>query len=269
MKDLIFERFKYHTLWLTEEQRGRVLLKYILYIEKRWLTLGENALLHERLLLTDKEYLEMKRQLFPNAILDCGVVKRYLSNGVLNEILKDEKNAFLRVKAEERKSPLKRLIQHFESFKDLDPDKVEEGDIFKTTDGSVFKAIGTPDYTVKTVLAKCLQSNNVWHVFGDKLYICIENVTKLPKATPEGFPVGSYVTQIKDGEGGVYRITGELDELGCQTAERIVPRRYKSSNRKHTGAKAAAYLSPEIFRIIEPEEMNEKLIEYMDFISIV
>lgn len=69
-------------------------------------------------------------------------------------------------------------------FKDLDPDKIEDGDIFRTADGRVFKAIGAPDYTVKTVLAKCLQSNNVWHVFGDKLYICIENVTKLlPKAT--------------------------------------------------------------------------------------
>lgn len=56
-------------------------------------------------------------------------------------------------------------------FKDLDPDKIEEGDIFRTADGSVFKAIGAPDYTVKVVLAKCLQSNNIWHVFGDKLYI--------------------------------------------------------------------------------------------------
>lgn len=60
-------------------------------------------------------------------------------------------------------------------FKALDPDKIEEGDIFKTIDGSVFKAIETPDYTVKVVLAKCLRSNNVWHVFGDRLYICIEN----------------------------------------------------------------------------------------------
>ena len=69
-------------------------------------------------------------------------------------------------------------------FKDLDPDKIEEGDIFKTIDGSVYKAIGAPDYTVKVVLAKCLQSNNIWHVFGNKSYICIENVTKLlPKAT--------------------------------------------------------------------------------------
>lgn len=103
-------------------------------------------------------------------------------------------------------------------FKDLDPDKIEEGDIFRTADGSVFKAIETPDYTVKVVLAKCLRSNNVWHVFGDRLYICIENVTKLSKCvpnTPKCFPVGAYVTQIKEGEGGLYRITEPLDELGC------------------------------------------------------
>lgn len=153
-------------------------------------------------------------------------------------------------------------------FKDLDPDKIEEGDIFKTIDGSVFKAIETPDYTVKVVLAKCLRSNNVWHVFGDKLYICIENVTKLlPKATPEGFPVGAYVTPIKECEGGVYRIAGVLDELGCQMATRIVPCGYSKRSRKNNVAQAAAYLSPEIFRAITPEEMNEKLIKFLKYLS--
>lgn len=153
-------------------------------------------------------------------------------------------------------------------FKDLDPDKIEEGDIFKTIDGSVFKAIGAPDYTVKVVLAKCLWSNNIWHVFGDKLYICIENVTKLlPKATPEGFPVGAYVTQIKEGEGGLYRITEPLDELGCQVATRIVPRNYSKHSRKNNVAQAEAYLSPEIFRAITPEEMNEKLIKFLKYLS--
>lgn len=155
-------------------------------------------------------------------------------------------------------------------FKDPDPDKIEEGDIFRTADGSVFKAIETPDYTVKVVLAKCLRSNNVWHVFGDRLYICIENVTKLSKCapnTPKCFPVGAYVTQIKDGEGGVYCITEPIDEFGCQRAERIVPRRYKSGKRKINEAISMAYLSPEIFRIITPEEMNEKLIEFISFIK--
>ena len=156
-------------------------------------------------------------------------------------------------------------------FKDLDPDKIEEGDIFRTADGSVFKAIETPDYTVKVVLAKCLRSNNVWHVFGDRLYICIENVTKLSKCvpnTPKCFPVGAYVTQIKEGEGGLYRITEPLDELGCQMAIRIVPRNYSKRSRKNNVAQAA-YLSPDMFRVITPEEMNEKLAEFMDFISIV
>lgn len=155
-------------------------------------------------------------------------------------------------------------------FKDLDPDKIEEGDIFGTADGSVFKAIETPDYTVKVVLAKCLRSNNVWHVFGDRLYICIENVTMLTKCvpnTPKCFPIGAYVTQIKDGEGGVYCITEPIDEFGCQRAERIVPRRYKSGKRKINEAISMAYLSPEIFRIITPEEMNEKLIEFIRFIK--
>jgi hypothetical protein len=106
-------------------------------------------------------------------------------------------------------------------FKDLDPDKIEEGDIFRTADGSVFKAIGAPDYTVKVVLAKCLRSNNIWHVFGDKLYICIENVTKLlPKATPEGFPVGAHVTPIKECEGGVYRIAGYVPRYNAGRDER-------------------------------------------------
>lgn len=154
-------------------------------------------------------------------------------------------------------------------FKDPDPDKIEEGDIFRTADGSVFKAVETPDYTVKVVLAKCLRSNNVWHVFGDRLYICIENVTKLSKCvpnTPKCFPVGAYVTQIKEGEGGLYRITEPLDELGCQMATRIVPRNYSKRSRKNNVAQAA-YLSPEIFRIISPEEMNEKLIEFIRFIK--
>mgnify|MGYP000036057021 CR=1 FL=1 len=155
-------------------------------------------------------------------------------------------------------------------FKDLDPDKIEEGDIFRTADGSVFKAIETPDYTVKVVLAKCLRSNNVWHVFGDRLYICIENVTKLSKCvpnTPKCFPVGAYVTQIKEGEGGLYRITEPLDELGCQMATRIVPRNYSKRSRKNNVAQAAAYLSPEIFRAITPEEMNEKLIKFLKYLS--
>lgn len=155
-------------------------------------------------------------------------------------------------------------------FKDLDPDKIEEGDIFKTIDGRVFKAIETPDYTVKVVLAKCLRSNNVWHVFGDRLYICIENVTKLSKCvpnTPKCFPVGAYVTQIKEGEGGLYRITEPLDELGCQMATRIVPRNYSKRSRKNNVAQAAAYLSPEIFRAITPEEMNEKLIKFLKYLS--
>lgn len=154
-------------------------------------------------------------------------------------------------------------------FKDPDPDKIEEGDIFRTADGSVFKAIETPDYTVKVVLAKCLRSNNVWHVFGDRLYICIENVTKLSKCvpnTPKCFPVGAYVTQIKEGEGGLYRITDPLDELGCQMATRIVPRNYSKRSLKNNVAQAA-YLSPEIFRIISPEEMYEKLIEFIRFIK--
>lgn len=154
-------------------------------------------------------------------------------------------------------------------FKDLDPDKIEEGDIFRTADGSVFKAIETPDYTVKVVLAKCLRSNNVWHVFGDRLYICIENVTKLSKCvpnTPKCFPVGAYVTQIKEGEGGLYRITEPLDELGCQMATRIVPRNYSKRSRKNNVAQAA-YLSPEIFRAITPEEMNEKLIKFLKYLS--
>lgn len=155
-------------------------------------------------------------------------------------------------------------------FKDLDPDKIEEGDIFRTADGRVFRAIGAPDYTVKVVLAKCLQSNNIWHVFGDKLYICIENVTKLSKCvpnTPKCFPVGAYVTQIKEGEGGLYRITEPLDELGCQMATRIVPRNYSKRSRKNNVAQAAAYLSPEIFRAITPEEMNEKLIKFLKYLS--
>ena len=154
-------------------------------------------------------------------------------------------------------------------FKDPDPDKIEEGDIFRTADGSVFKAVETPDYTVKVVLAKCLRSNNVWHVFGDRLYICIENVTKLSKCvpnTPKCFPVGAYVTQIKEGEGGLYRITEPLDELGCQMATGIAPRNYSKRSRKNNVAQAA-YLSPEIFRIISPEEMNEKLIEFIRFIK--
>lgn len=155
-------------------------------------------------------------------------------------------------------------------FKDLDPDKIEEGDIFRTADGRVFRAIGAPDYTVKVVLAKCLRSNNIWHVFGDKLYICIENVTKLSKCvpnTPKCFPVGAYVTQIKEGEGGLYRITEPLDELGCQMATRIVPRNYSKRSRKNNVAQAAAYLSPEIFRAITPEEMNEKLIKFLKYLS--
>ena len=155
-------------------------------------------------------------------------------------------------------------------FKDLDPDKIEEGDIFRTADGRVFRAIGAPDYTVKVVLAKCLRSNNIWHVVGDKLYICIENVTKLSKCvpnTPKCFPVGAYVTQIKEGEGGLYRITEPLDELGCQMATRIVPRNYSKRSRKNNVAQAAAYLSPEIFRAITPEEMNEKLIKFLKYLS--
>lgn len=155
-------------------------------------------------------------------------------------------------------------------FKDLDPDKIEEGDIFRTADGRVFKAIGAPDYTVKVVLAKCLRSNNIWHVFGDKLYICIENVTKLSKCvpnTPKCFPVGAYVTQIKEGEGGLYRITEPLDKLGCQMATRIVPRNYSKRSRKNNVAQAAAYLSPDMFRAITPEEMNEKLIKFLKYLS--
>ena len=135
----------------------------------------------------------------------------------------------------------------------------------------MFKAIETPDYTVKVVLAKCLRSNNVWRVFGDRLYICIENVTKLSKCvpnTPKCFPVGAYVTQIKEGEGGLYRITEPLDELGCQMATRIVPRNYSKRSRKNNVAQAA-YLSPDMFRVITPEEMNEKLTKFTDFISIV
>lgn len=155
-------------------------------------------------------------------------------------------------------------------FKDLGPDKIEEGDIFRTADGRVFRAIGAPDYTVKVVLAKCLQSNNIWHVFGDRLYICIENVTKLSKCvpnTPKCFPVGAYVTQIKEGEGGLYHITEPLDELGCQMATRIVPRNYSKRSRKNNVAQAVAYLSPEIFRAITPEEMDEKLIKFLKYLS--
>lgn len=151
---LMYNSFRCHTPWLSTEQRNKVLPKYILYVERKWLTLGENALLHEPRILTDKEYLEMKRQLFPNRITGCPILTDYLSSGVLNEIMKDETNAYLRTLREERKSPYK------------------------------------------------------------------------------GFPVGAYITQIKDGECGVYRITEPLDEDGCQRAERIVPRRYKNGKRK-------------------------------------
>ena len=136
-----------------------------------------------------KEYLEMKRQIFPNRITGRPILTDYLSGGVLNEIMKDETNAYLRTLREERKSPSK------------------------------------------------------------------------------GFPIGTYVTRIKDGEGGVYGITEPVDEDGCQRAERIVPRRYKSGKRKINEAISTAYLSPEIFRIITPEEMNEKLIEFIRFIK--
>lgn len=186
---LMYNSFRRHTPWLTTEQRNKVLPKYILYVEIRWLTLGENALLHEPSILTDKEYLEMKRQLFPNRITGCPILTDYLSSGVLNEITKDETNAYLRTLREERKSPYK------------------------------------------------------------------------------GFPVGAYITQIKDGEGGVYRITEPLDEDGYQRAERIVPRRYKNGKRRINEAISTAYLSPDIFRIITPEEMNEKLIEFIRFIK--
>lgn len=186
---LMYNSFRCHTPWLSTEQRNKVLPKYILYVERRWLTLGENALLHEPRILTDKEYLEMKRQLFPNRITGCPILTDYLSSGVLNEIMKDETNAYLRTLREERKSPSK------------------------------------------------------------------------------GFPVGAYVTQIKDGEGGVYRITEPLDEDDCQMAERIVPRRYKNGKRGINEAISMACLSPEIFRIISPEEMNEKLIEFIRFIK--
>lgn len=48
-------------------------------------------------------------------------------------------------------------------------------------------------------------------------------------------------------------------------ATRIVPRNYSKRSRKNNVAQAA-YLSPDMFRVITPEEMNEKLTE---FISIV
>lgn len=53
-------------------------------------------MLHEPRILTDKECLEMKRQIFPNRITGCPVLTDYLSGGVLNEIMKDETNAYLR-----------------------------------------------------------------------------------------------------------------------------------------------------------------------------
>lgn len=260
-------RFKELTPWLSDEERNKVYIKYVLYVVRYFQSKGTRVFTHDKTEFTSAEYREFKKQVFPDGIIKhFDYFDRWLGHEALVQVLKDDSEAYLNEKKEERKNPLKRIIQHFESFKDLDTDKVEEGDIFRTADGSVFKAIGAPDYTVKTVLAECLQSNNVWHFFGAKSYICIENVTKLLPRTPEGFPVGAYVTPIKECEGGVYRITGVLDEYECQTATRIVPRRYTGHNRK-CGIMAEAYLSPDIFRVITPEEMNEKLIKFLKYLS--
>lgn len=259
-------RFKELTPWLTDEERNKVYVKYVLYIVRYFPSKGTRVFVHDKTEFTSAEYCEFKKQVFPDGIIKhFDYFDRWLGHEALIQLIKDYSAAHLDGIKEERKSPLKRIIQHFSEFKDLDPDKIEEGDIFKTTDGSVFKAIETPDYTVKTVLAKCLQSNNVWHVFGDKLYICIENVTKLLPRTPKGFPVGSYVTPIKECEGGVYRITEPMDELGCQMATRIVPRNYSKRNIKYTAVET--YVDPDTFRAITPEEMNEKLIKFLKYLS--
>lgn len=106
---LMYNSFRCHTPWLSTEQRNKVLPKYILYVERRRLTLGENALLHEPRILTDKEYLEMKRQIFPNRITGCPILTDYLSGGVLNEIMKDETNAYLRTLRGRAQKPFERF----------------------------------------------------------------------------------------------------------------------------------------------------------------
>lgn len=263
-------RFKELTPWLTDEERNKVYIKYMLYIVRYFSSRGTRVFTHDKTEFTSEEYMEFKKQIFPFGIIKhFDELDRFIGHANLIQVLKDYSAAYLNEKREERKIPLKRFCQHFADFKEPESDRIEEGDIFKTVDGSVFKAIGTPDYTVKTVLAKCLQPNNFRHYSGNSYCICIENVTKLPNGipdTPEGFPVGAYITHIKEGEGGLYRITGELDELGCQTATRIVPRRYTGHNRK-CGIMAEAYLSPDIFRVITPEEMNEKLIKFIEYLN--
>lgn len=114
----MYNSFRCHTPWLSTEQRNKVLPKYTLYVERRWLTLGENALLHEPRILTDKEYLEMKRQIFPNRITGCPILTDYLSGGVLNEIMKDETNAYLRTLREEMNEKLIELIRFIKCAKD-------------------------------------------------------------------------------------------------------------------------------------------------------
>lgn len=101
----------------------------------------------------------------------------------------------------------------------------------------------------------------------DEMNAYLRTIREERKGPHKGFPVGAYITQIKDGEYCVYRITEPLDEDGYQWAERIVPRRYKNGKWNIDEAISTAYLSPEMFRIITPEELNERLIEYIRFIK--
>lgn len=255
-------RFKELTPWLTDEERDKVYIKYVLYIVRNFPHKKTRVFAHDKTEFTSAEYCEFKKQIFPDGIIKhFDYFDKWLGHGALIQSIKDYSAAHQDVTKGEHQSY---------SQPDKPEKRIEIGDLVKTTDGSVLKVIGSLDLVRNTVLAECLQPTNVRYTFGDRLYICIEKVTKLSKFvpdTPKGFPVGTYVTQIKEGKSGVYRIAEEPDECGCQHAERIVPRRYERKDRAINAALEPAYLSPDIFRVITPEEMNDKLINFIKFLK--
>lgn len=257
-------RFKELTPWLTDEERNKVYIKYVLYIVRYFPSKKTLVFAHDKTEFTSAEYCEFMKQIFPAGLYKHlkGIYK-FLGNEAFVQVVEDWITAYEDTKEDGRKKPLPVYGKPAK--------RLEVGDIVKTRDGSVFKITGSLDFIKNTAHMKCLKPASHRHAFGYTYCIGIGNVVRLPsKATlviPEWFPVGTYVTQIKEGLGGVYRITGEPDEYDGQKAERIVPRKCIANKRALSAALEPAYLSPEIFRAITPEEMNDKLINFIKFLK--
>lgn len=105
---LIIARFKELTPWLTDEERNKVSIKYLMYVVRNFPSKKTRVFTHDKTEFTSAEYCEFKKQVFPDGIIKhFDYFDKWLGHETLIQLLKDHSAAHLDGIKEERKSPLK------------------------------------------------------------------------------------------------------------------------------------------------------------------